>query len=70
MNANGIPYQVFVNNSDVLGGSTLGNLSIQKVSVRTADIGVAQLAMHSPYECGGTKDTTALLSLFRAFLSL
>ncbi|MGN0907672.1 MAG: M18 family aminopeptidase [Bullifex sp.] len=67
---NGIPYQVFVNNSDVTGGSTLGNLSIQKLSVRTADIGVAQLAMHSPYECGGTRDTTALLSLFRAFLSL
>ncbi len=70
LRANSIPYQTFVNNSDVLGGSTLGNLSIQKMSVRTADIGVAQLAMHSPYECGGTKDTSALLSLFRAFLSL
>ena len=67
---NNIPYQVFVNNSDQLGGSTLGNLSIQKISIPTCDIGVAQLAMHSPYECGGTKDTTALLKLFRSFLAL
>lgn len=65
----GVPYQVFVNNSDVIGGSTLGNLSSQKVSIKTADVGIAQLAMHSPYECAGTKDTTALISLFRTFLS-
>ena len=70
MKKNDIPYQVFVNNSDQLGGSTLGNLSIQKISIPTCDVGVAQLAMHSPYECGGTKDTTALLKLFTTFLSL
>ena len=70
MKKNDIPYQVFVNNSDQLGGSTLGNLSIQKISIPTCDVGVAQLAMHSPYECGGTKDTTSLLKLFTTFLSL
>lgn len=70
MQKNNIPYQIFVNNSDQLGGSTLGNLSIQKISIPTCDIGVAQLAMHSPYECGGTKDTTALLKLFNSFLAL
>lgn len=67
MEKNGIPYQVFHNHSDVPGGSTLGNLSSQKVSIRTCDIGVAQLAMHSSYESAGTKDTSALLSLFSAF---
>lgn len=70
MQKNNIPYQIFVNNSDQLGGSTLGNLSIQKISIPTCDIGVAQLAMHSPYECGGTKDTTALIKLFDSFLAL
>ncbi|MGN1164773.1 MAG: M18 family aminopeptidase [Candidatus Ornithospirochaeta sp.] len=67
MEKNNIPYQVFHNNSDVAGGSTLGNLSSQKVSIRTADVGVAQLAMHSSYESAGTKDTSALLALFSAF---
>ena len=67
MDKNNIPYQIFHNNSDVAGGSTLGNLSSQKVSIRTCDVGVAQLAMHSSYESAGTKDTTALLNLFSAF---
>lgn len=65
-----IPNQYFFNNSDVLGGSTLGNLSTWKVSIRTCDVGAAQLAMHSPYETAGTKDVYNLKSLFKAFLSL
>ncbi|MBS7378096.1 MAG: M18 family aminopeptidase [Sphaerochaetaceae bacterium] len=67
MERNSIPYQVFHNNSDVAGGSTLGNLSSQKVSISTCDVGCAQLSMHSSYESGGTKDTSALLSMFSAF---
>ena len=65
----GIPYQYFANNSDIPGGSTLGNLSAQKFSIPTVDIGAAQLAMHSPYETAGTKDTEALLRMFSAFLA-
>lgn len=68
MDDNNIPYQYFVNNSDVPGGSTLGNLSSQKISIRTADVGLAQLAMHSCYETAGTKDITALQNLFYVFL--
>ena len=48
---------VYVNRSDILGGSTLGNISTTQVSVNTVDIGLAQLAMHSPYETGSVKDT-------------
>lgn len=65
----GVPVQAFLNNSDVPGGSTLGNLSSQKVSIRTADIGVAQLAMHSSYETAGSEDTESLYKLFRVFLA-
>jgi aspartyl aminopeptidase len=49
------------------GGSTLGNLSSEKVSVNTADIGLAQLAMHSAYETAGAKDTTYMIRLAREF---
>jgi len=63
----GIPYQEFVNNSDILGGSTLGNLISHSYSISTIDIGVAQLAMHSPYESAGTKDTYYLIEAMKAF---
>ena len=43
-----VPYQIYVNRSDILGGSTLGNISTTQVPVNTVDIGLAQLAMHSP----------------------
>lgn len=64
---NGIPYQVFHNHSDIPGGSTLGNLSAEKISIRGADIGAAQLAMHSPYETAGVRDSEYLYRLFKAF---
>ncbi len=62
-----VPVQVFANRSDVAGGSTLGNLSNKHVSLNTVDIGLAQLAMHSPYETGGIKDTWYLLRALTAF---
>ena len=63
----GVPVQVFTNHSDVGGGSTLGNLSNSQVSFLSADIGLAQLAMHSPYETAGVKDTVYLVQLLEAY---
>lgn len=63
---NKIPYQLFFNNSNVSGGSTLGNISQAQFSVPTVDIGSAQLAMHSPYETAGTKDTFFMTEAMRA----
>lgn len=70
MDKNGIPSQYFFNNSDVPGGSTLGNLSTRKISLRCVDIGAAQLAMHSSYETAGTKDVYNLKSLFKVYLEI
>ena len=63
----GVPTQVFHNHSDILGGSTLGNLSNAQVSLNMVDIGLAQLAMHSPYETAGVKDTEYLVRAVTAF---
>lgn len=57
----GVPYQTFVNRSDIAGGSTLGNISNMQVPMNTVDIGLPQLAMHSPYETAGVKDTEYLV---------
>ena len=62
-----IPYQIYTNRSDIAGGSTLGNLLMAQVSVPAADIGLPQLAMHSAYETGGTKDITYMVKLAKAF---
>ena len=56
----GVPYQIFTNRSDMAGGSTLGNISNTQASMRAVDIGLPQLAMHSPYETAGVKDTLYL----------
>lgn len=56
-----VPYQTFTNNSDIPGGSTLGNISNTKVALNSVDIGLPQLAMHSPYETVGVKDTYYLI---------
>ena len=63
----GVPCQSFANRSDMAGGSTLGNISNTKVAVSSVDIGLPQLAMHSPYETAGTKDTEALVKAMEVF---
>ena len=63
----GCSVQVYTNHSDNPGGSTLGNLSLEHVSISTADIGLPQLAMHSPYETAGTKDTEDLARIMKVF---
>ncbi|MEG2685466.1 MAG: M18 family aminopeptidase, partial [Erysipelotrichaceae bacterium] len=60
---NNIPFQTFVNNSNIKGGSTLGNILTTKVSIPCVDIGLAQLAMHSSFETAGTKDSEYLYNL-------
>lgn len=56
----GVPVQAYCNRADVAGGSTLGHISLTHVSVPTADIGLAQLAMHSSYETAGVRDALYL----------
>ncbi len=63
----GVPVQTFVNRSDMAGGSTLGNISSTQVAIRAVDIGLPQLAMHSPYETAGVKDTEYLVKAATQF---
>lgn len=60
LTANQIPYQCFVNRSDVPGGSTLGAISSSWLPVPAVDMGVGLLSMHSCRELMGTADQDAL----------
>ena len=63
----GVPVQHFVNRSDILGGSTLGNIANTHASMNTVDIGLPQLAMHSSYETAGVKDVAHMVNALSAF---
>ena len=63
----GVPTQEFANRSDIPGGSTLGNIANCHVSMNTVDIGLAQLAMHSPYETAGIMDTEYMIKAVKEF---
>lgn len=69
-NGCGCRLQTFANRSDVPGGSTLGNVIMSHVSVPSADIGLAQLAMHSAMETAGAKDCDDLAVLSEFFYGI
>ena len=64
-----IPYQMFLNRSDIRGGSTLGSMLTANMPMRAMDIGAAILAMHSARETMGAADQTALEALLKVFFS-
>lgn len=62
-----IDYQMYVNRSDIAGGSTIGSMASALLTMRTLDIGVPILAMHSARETMGKTDQRSLEFLVRAF---
>lgn len=63
----GVPVQVFTNRADEAGGSTLGNLQSHTLPIPMADIGLAQLAMHSAVETASVADAEAMTKAAAAF---
>ncbi len=67
LSGRGIPYQSFFNRADVRSGSTLGKLAQRHIGVAGADIGIAQLAMHSALECFAKADYLSLVEGIAAY---
>lgn len=64
-----VPWQSYVNRSDVPGGSTLGCIALRRLGISAIDIGLPQLAMHSCYETAGVRDTGYLLRAMTEYFS-
>ena len=64
----GIQIQSFVSRSDMACGSTIGPATAAVLGMRTVDLGVAQLAMHSARELCGSADPARLRDLLVALL--
>ncbi len=66
---NDIPYQIFANRSDLSCGSTIGPTNAANLGVRTIDLGIPQLSMHSAREMCGVKDQDYLRLFLKSFLT-
>ena len=64
-----VPYQYFVNHSDVAGGSTLGNIFTGQVDIEGVDVGSPLLAMHSARETASVTDHLNMMKVFKQFFS-
>ena len=64
---NDIPIQDFVVRNDMGCGSTIGPILSANLGIRTVDVGVPQLSMHSVREMCGTEDIDICYRHFKAF---
>lgn len=63
----GISYKKFANHSNIPGGSTLGSLTSSILPMKTVDMGIPMLAMHSSRETMGKEDQVSICKLMKAF---
>ena len=63
-----IPYQKFVNRSDIRGGGTIGSMIATNLGIRTVDIGNSMMAMHSVRETCGVLDHYYMTEALTEFL--
>ncbi|MER7575609.1 M18 family aminopeptidase [Streptomyces sp. NPDC057806] len=64
----GVPFQSFVSNNSMPCGTTIGPITAARHGIRTVDIGVAILSMHSARELCGADDPFLLANTLVAFL--
>jgi aspartyl aminopeptidase len=63
-----LPYQSYVNRSDIPSGTTVGPLFAQAMGINTVDIGCPELSMHSIREVMACKDYLHLVQLLTYLL--
>lgn len=62
-----VPLQTFVVRSDMACGSTIGPITAAQLGIKTIDIGLPTLAMHSIRELAGCEDVGMGIALLKGF---
>lgn len=65
-----VPYQKFVNRSDVKGGTTIGPVTAAGLAIPVIDMGAPVLSMHSIKELTSVKDNYYTIKAFTEFFNL
>lgn len=65
----GVPCQVFVNRSDMRGGTTIGPITAGKLNIPVIDMGAPLLSMHSIRELASVEDNEFTIKAFTQFFS-
>ncbi len=65
----GVTSQEFVSNNTVPCGSTIGPITATRLGIRTVDVGIPILSMHSARELAGVSDLHDLTRVAEAFFS-
>ena len=68
--AAGVPFQKFVNRSDVRGGTTIGPVTAANLTIPVIDMGSPVLGMHSIRELASVKDNYYTVKAFTEFFSI
>ena len=68
--AAGVPFQKFVNRSDVRGGTTIGPVTAANLTIPVIDMGAPVIGMHSIRELASVKDNYYTIKAFTEFFSL
>lgn len=66
----GVPFQKWVNRTDLACGSTIGSITAARLGIPTVDVGCAQLSMHSAREVCGSDDPGLMRRAMGEFLRI